>query len=330
MTTAVRRAVTFLSLVVMVLFVGTACVQSDSTENPVYSNPSETPDLGLPDNPRVVALGWSDGEIALSLGVKPVAIYDWMSFGAANKGVGSWATDEFGSDTPQIIDAASAGDFNYQQIKELDPDLILNVRAKADSKVTDSLKAIAPVVTAPAGTPDYAINWKVQTQLIANALGKSAEGEKQITETTDLQAKIRSENPDFAGKTFVWGAKFGTAYGAYLPGDARFDTIAELGFVEFPPVKDLQAQGFFATVPVEKVSALDAQVAVFSTIGMPLSALQSDNLINSLPVTRDGRAIEMGETDPIAQAMSAGTPESLRFALDGLTPQLAAATAKVQ
>jgi iron complex transport system substrate-binding protein len=325
-----RRLLSLLGIVLAALFVVTGCVQSDSTENQVYSNPSETPDLGLPDNPRVVALGWSDGEIALSLGVKPVAIYDWMSFGEANKGVGTWASAEFGDSTPTIISAASAGDFNYQQIKELNPDLILNVRAKADSKVTDSLKAIAPVVTAPADTPDYAINWKLQTQLIANALGKSSEGERQIAETTDLQSQIRSQNPNFAGKTFVWGAKFGTAYGAYLPGDARFDTIAELGFVEFGPVKSLQAQGFFASVPVEKVSSLDSQVAVFSTIGMPLADLQNDNLINSLPVVRDGRAIELGETDPIAQAMSAGTPESLRFALNGLTPQLAAAVAKVQ
>lgn len=329
MTTSLRRLTRLLGLVLIALFAVTACVQTEDKENQVYSDPSATPDLGLPENPRVVALGWSDGEIALSLGVKPIAIYDWMSFGAQTKGVGSWAAAEFGSDTPQLIDAASAGEFNYQQIKELNPDLILNVRAKADSKVTDSLKEIATVVTAPAGTPDYAINWKLQTQLIANALGKSTEGEEQIKQTTDLQAKLRSENPNFAGKTFVWGAKFGTAYGAYLPGDARFDTIAELGFVEFPPVNALQAQGFFAAVPVEKVASLNAQVAVFSTIGLPLSDLQNDNLINSLSVVRDGRAIELAETDPIAQAMSAGTPESLRFALEQLTPQLATAVAKL-
>ncbi|MET9202640.1 ABC transporter substrate-binding protein [Gordonia sp. NPDC003585] len=305
------------------------CIQTDTTENQVYSDPSSTPDLGLPDSPRVVALGWSDGEIALGLGVKPIAIYDWMSFGADTKGVGSWASAQFGTDTPTLIPAASAGDFNYQQIKELNPDLILNVRAKADSKVTDSLKEIAPVVTAPEGAPDYAVNWKVQTTLIANALGKRDEGQAQITKTTDLQNQIKTANPAFAGKTFNWGAKFGSAYGAYLPGDARFDTFAELGYVQYPPVKDLQAQGFFAAVPVEKVSALDSQVAVFTTISLPFSALQNDPLINSLPVTRDGRAIELPEDDPIVQAMGAGTPGSLYFALQQITPKLAAATAKV-
>ncbi|GAA3703938.1 ABC transporter substrate-binding protein [Gordonia hankookensis] len=329
MTPSVRRLSSLIGLVVVLALAMTGCIQSDDTENAVYSDPSTTADLGLPDNPRVVALGWSDGEIALSLGVKPVAIYDWMSFGAGAKGVGPWATDQFGSDSPEIISAASAGDFNYQQIKELNPDLILNVRAKSDAKVTDSLKAIAPVVTAPANAPDYAVNWKTQTQLIANALGKSSDGEAQIKQTTDLQSRLRSENPAFAGKTFVWGAKFGSAYGAYLPGDARFDTIAELGFIQFPPVAQLRAQGFFASVPVEKVSSLDSQVAVFAPIGMPLAQLQDDNLINSLPVTRDGRAVELAETDPIVQGMSAGTPESLRYALERITPMLAGAAAKV-
>ena len=90
-------------------------------------------------------------------------------------------------------------------------------------------------------------------------------------------------------------------------GAAEFDTIAELGFVQFPPVAQLQAQGFFASVPVEKVTSLDSQVAVFSPIGMPLSQLQNDALLNSLPVVRDGRAIELAEDDPAAQAMAAGT-----------------------
>ncbi|MFW0791717.1 ABC transporter substrate-binding protein [Gordonia sp. CPCC 205333] len=328
--TTTRRIMAIVAMLCAVAMSLAGCIKSDDSHQDLYNDPSASQvNLGLGDNPRVVALGWSDGEIALSLGVKPVAIYDWMKFGDANKGVGPWTTSQFGSDSPQLISAASAGEFNYQQIKELKPDLILDVRGKADSKVTDSLRKIAPVVAAPTGSPDFAVSWKVQTQLIGTALGKRAEADALIAQTVDLQNKIRSENPAFAGKTFVWGAKFGSAYGAYLPGDARFDTFAELGFVQNPPVKDLQAQGFFASVPTEKVKSLDAQVAILSTISLPLSALTGDRLINSLQVVRDGRAIELAEEDPIAQAMSAGTPQSLRYALEKLTPRLAGAVGKV-
>ena len=41
----------------------------------------------------VVALGWSDAEVALALGVKPVAVYDWLGFGDETKGVGPWAVE---------------------------------------------------------------------------------------------------------------------------------------------------------------------------------------------------------------------------------------------
>jgi iron complex transport system substrate-binding protein len=49
----------------------------------------ETP--AASDDLKVVALGWSDAEMALALGVVPIAVYDWQGFGAETKGVGPWA-----------------------------------------------------------------------------------------------------------------------------------------------------------------------------------------------------------------------------------------------
>ncbi|MFI1460754.1 ABC transporter substrate-binding protein [Nocardia carnea] len=308
-----------------VLLAATACVQSDNTTYEVFDDPDGAPGYSLPDNPRVVALGWSDGAVAAELGVRPVAIYDWMGFGADTKGVGEWDAAAFEDSTPQLISAQSAGEFNMQQISELDPDLILNVRAKADSAVTAELREIAPVVTAPQGTGDFAVNWQTQAELIGAALSKRAEADTIVSETTTRQQAVADEHPEFAGKTFVYAAKFGTAYGAYLAGDARFDFFADLGFVQNPPVTQLQSSGFFAQVPAERVGDLDAQVAVFTTIGVPFADLENDSLINSLPVVREGHAVMLPEDDPAVLALSAGTPGSLRFALDRITPQLAAA-----
>ena len=324
-----RRLGALLAVVAAVLLALTACVKSDSSENAVYSDPAATPGFDLGENPRVVALGWSDGAIALELGVKPVAIYDWMGFGAETKGVGAWDVEKFGEDTPQLISAASQGDFNYQLIEELEPDLILNVRGSSESKVTDRLRQIAPVVVAPAGSGDFAVNWKVQTELIGKALGKGSEAEKLIGDTDAVITRIKAANPQFAGKTFVYGVKFGTAYGAYLAGDARFDVFADLGFVQNPPVTSLQSSGFFANVPVERVGDLNAQVALLSTIGLPFADLENDQRLNSLSVVRDDRAVRLPETDPAVQALSAGTPASLAFALDQVAPKLTAAADRV-
>lgn len=277
------------------------------------------------DGLRVVALGWSDGEIALSLGVKPVAIYDWMGFGEENKGVGSWAADEFGDDSPTVIKNAGTT-YNYEQIELLEPDLILNVRASGDSKVFDRLSQIAPVASAPEGTPDFAVNWRKQTEVIGKALGKTEEAKTAVADTDSKITEAKNANPSFAGKTFVYGAKFGDAYGAYIPGDARFDVFSELGFAPYKPVEDLKTSGFFVNVPAEKVTALDSQVAVFTTISKPLSDLTSDRLINSLPVVRDKRALLLDENDPINQGLAAGTPQSIAIAVGDVTPKLAAIT----
>ncbi|MFM9376987.1 ABC transporter substrate-binding protein [Gordonia sp. VNK21] len=320
-----RRLTALLAALAAVLLALTACVNSDSSEHPVYSDPSASPGFEVGDDARVVALGWSDGAIALELGVKPVAIYDWMGLGEATKGVGEWDAAKFGDDSPTLISAASQGDFNYQQIEELNPDLILNVRGSSDTKVTDRLRQIAPVVAAPAGSGDFAVNWRVQTQLIGKALGKSEAADALISDTDGTIARIKSANPQFDGKTFVYGVKFGTAYGAYLAGDARFDVFAELGFTQNPPILSLQSSGFFANVPVERVGDLNAQVALLSTIGLPFSDLENDQRLNSLSVVRDDRAVRLPDTDPTVQALSAGTPVSLGFALDRVAPQLAAA-----
>lgn len=320
-----RRISVIVAVLASLILTSSACVRSDETTHEVFNDPGGTPGFALPDQPRVVALGWSDGSVAVELGVTPVAIYDWMGFGAETKGVGEWDAAAVG-DTPELISAQSAGEFNMQQIRELEPDLILNVRAKSDSAVTENLRAIAPVVTAPEGTGDYAVNWRVQTELIGAALGKRDDADRLVADTVRRQEAVRSEHPQFAGRTFVYGAKFGTAYGAYLAGDARFDFVTELGFVQNPPITRLQSSVFFAQVPVERVSDLDAQVAFFTTIGLPFADLENDTLINSLAVVRENRAVRLPENDPAVQALSAGTPKSLLFALDRITPLLVGVT----
>lgn len=320
-----RRMSVVIAVLASMILASTACVKTDDTVHEVFNDPNGMPAYELPDQPRVVALGWSDGAVAAELGVKPAAIYDWIGLGEETKGVGEWDMAALGDSTPELLSAQSAGEFNMQQIEELAPDLILNVRATADSTVTENLREIAPVATAPEGTGDFAVDWQTQTEIIGAALGKRDDADEIITDTTTEQQAVADQHPEFAGKTFNYAAKYGTAYGAYLAGDARFDFFADLGFVQNPPISRLQSSGFFAQVPVERVSDLDAQVGVFTTIGVPFAELENDSLLNSLAVVRDDHAVQLPENDPAVLALSAGTPKALRFALDRITPQLAAA-----
>lgn len=274
----------------------------------------------------VVALGWSDAEMALAVGVKPVAVFDWQSFGEPNKGVGPWATSLFGDVKPTVIPQTQQT-LNYEQIQSLNPDVILNVRAANDKATYDRLSEIAPTVYAPADTPAFATDWEVQLATIGKALSKSEEATKVAA---DVNAKIKAAaSPDFKDVKVASAAKFGDAYGAYLPGDGRFDILGDLGFVNNPPIESLQSNGFFATVPAEKISTLDTDVTIIQPIGFTLAQTKADPLIASLKVVKDGRAIFLDPDSELYGAWGASSALSIPVVLDQLTPQLTEAVEKL-
>jgi len=280
------------------------------------------------DQPRVVALGWSDAEMALALGVKPIAVLDWQGFGEKTKGVGPWAAARFGDVTPEIIKPPGDGTLNYEQIDLLDPDLILNTRSEPDRKAFDRLSQIAPTVYAPKGTPAFATTWDVQMKQVAAALGKQAEGEKLIAEVRGKIEQAAADHPELQGKTTASGAKFGDAYGAYLPGDGRLDLLTDLGLVNNEGIDGLPANGFFATVAGEKVSVLDADVTVILPIGFTVKDVEQDDLLQSLKAVEEGRAIVLDPSSDLGNAWGTMSVLSIPFVLDEIVPQLSAAAKK--
>ncbi len=326
-----RLAITAVALALPLTM--TACGSSDdeAKDGEVVGSVDRGPEtevIASEDGLKVVALGWSDGEIALDLGVKPIAIYDWQGHGEENNGVGPWAADQFGDDAPTVIKNAGTT-YNYEEIELLEPDLILHVRGSADEEVFDRLAEIAPVAAAPEGTGDFAVDWATQTEIIGKAIGKESEATEAIEETSSAIEAVSTEHPELEGKTFVYGVKFADAYGAYLPGDARFDVFASLGLIPNPAVEALDAQGFFAAVPAEQVSALNSDVAILTTIGMPLAELQNDPLISSLDVVKANRAVLLDETDEINAGLAAGTPQSIVIAVEQAAPLLSEAAANL-
>lgn len=276
----------------------------------------------------VVALGWSDAEMALALGVKPVATYDWQGFGEKNKGVGPWASSLFGDSTPEIIERG-AKSLNYEQIQGLQPDLILNTRSGNDKGEFDRLAEIAPTIYGPKGAGAYATKWRDQLALIGQAVSKPDEAQKVIDSVNAHITETAADHPEFSRNSVASAAKFGDAYGAYLPGDGRFDLLGELGFVNNPAISELESQGFYASVSVENVPDLDADVAVILPIGFTLEQAKSDSLLSSLKVVKDGRAIYLDPSSELSGAWGASSALSIPVVLDQLTPQLDTAANRV-
>lgn len=269
----------------------------------------------------VVALGWSDAEVALALGVVPVATSDWLGFGADQNGVGPWAQDALGGATLEVYESPFDG-YDYEAIDALEPDVILNTRGAADEEQFNRLSEIAPTVFAPEGTGDFATSWDVQVTQIATALGLEDEGADVVAGIEESIDAAAAEHPQFEGVTAVTGTKFGEAYGAYIAGDFRWDLLESLGLVQNPAVLDLPASGFYVAISAEQISALDAEVAVFFPIGFTLEEMLADPLIGSLPVVTENRTVWLESESELAQAFSAASPLSIPIAVDGITDEL--------
>jgi iron complex transport system substrate-binding protein len=75
---------------------------------------------------RVATLGYSDQDFVLAFGVEPVAVTDW--YGDDEFATWEWAQDELGDAEPVVLNKGAftgTAAYNYEEIAELEPDLII-------------------------------------------------------------------------------------------------------------------------------------------------------------------------------------------------------------
>lgn len=264
---------------------------------------------------RVVTLGSTDADVALALGVTPVAIRSTYSF---PRGVGPWAEDELGAATPPVM----GRQINYELIAASRPDLILNVKSGGDRSEHETLSRIAPTVALPAGAPPYAPTWQETTRLIATALGRATQGEELVSRTDAYLAGVAAENPTFAGKTLTYldlsagRIDFGGRNATTLT------TMRALGFQPVPYVRDFPEDRSQNLISAELVPNLDADVVLAYSIGYTdEEALRDAPAIGRLAAVRDGRARFLPDL-----SLSSPSVLSIPYGVDALVPFLRSAT----
>ncbi|MBB4905290.1 iron-siderophore ABC transporter substrate-binding protein [Actinophytocola algeriensis] len=295
-----------------------ACGQVEETEEPRGATVKTMfGDVTVPADPkRVVALGWSDAETALALGVRPVAASDWLAFGG--EGVGPWAEGRY--DEPPVL--LGTQELDYEQIFELKPDVILDTRSDNSKERFDELSKIAPTVAPPAGVVAYGTTWRQQLELVSTALGKEAEGDKLVKQVEDSFADVREQHPEFAGKSVAVGAYFSEKYGAYVRGDARADFMESIGFTLKPRIQELASGSFYIDLSREQVELLDADLTVVFPIGSDASAIKADRVLNQLPSAKAGHLVVLEDLNMI-NAFSSGSVLGTLYAIENTVPLFA-------
>jgi ABC-type Fe3+-hydroxamate transport system substrate-binding protein len=269
---------------------------------------------------RVVALGWSDAETALALGVQPVGASDWLAVGG--DGLGEWVEAGY-DEAPQLIETLEP---SYEAIAALEPDLILDTRSAATEERHDLLSAIAPTISQPDGVGPYQTTWQQQLEMVGQALGKDEEAGALAAEVEQAFADAAAEHPEFDGAEVAVGAYTSEGFGAYVRGDSRVAFMEQLGFQNKAAVQEVATENFFVPVAEEELPLLDAELTVVFPIFVEASEFTSDPLWQSLPAVQDGRAVVLDDVT-VLNAFSSASAPGLLYALQAAVPLFADALA---
>jgi ABC-type Fe3+-hydroxamate transport system substrate-binding protein len=284
--------------------------------------PTAFGDVTVEEEPaRVVALGWSDAETALALGVQPVAASDWLGVGG-DDGLGDWVEESY-DEAPEIIGTMEP---SYEAIAALEPDLILDTRSDATQERYDLLSAIAPTVGQPDGVGPYQTTWEQQLEMVGQALGKSDEAADLADQVAQAFEDAAAAHPEFDGTEVAVGAYSAEGFGAYVSGDARVQFMESLGFVNKPEIDELATESFFVPVSEEQVSLLDADLTVAFPIFVEASEFTSSPLWQTLPSVQAGHAVVLDDLT-VLNAFSSASAAGLLYAIDATVPLFADALA---
>jgi iron complex transport system substrate-binding protein len=269
---------------------------------------------------RVVSVGFTDQDVVLALGVKPVGIRDW--YGDQPDAVWPWAQDELGDAEPEVL---SSAEINFEQVASLQPDLIVGVSSGMTEEEYETLAQIAPTLTQSDEYVDYGVPWQAATRLIGTALGRSDQAEALIEDLEADFAAARAAHPEFEGATGVIAYVMDEdEVGGYGPQDTRSRILTDLGFVLPQTILDLTEDSFYATFSAENVDRLDADaVAWLASTDAEVTAIKASPLRSTLKAANEGREVFVGAE--LGAAAGFSSPLSLELVLDELVPLLALA-----
>lgn len=275
---------------------------------------------------RVVALGWSDQDPLLALGVKPVGTVEW--FNEEPGAIFPWAEKAAGGSVPEIV--ALADETNYEKVAALRPDLILALYEGIDETKYDKLSKIAPVVANDPKYDAFGAPWEDMTITAGRAVGREPQARKLVDDLHARFAKLRGEHPEWSRQTLVMMADLVDGnFSVFSPQDAKTRFFAALGFRTSPKVLDgrFKTGENTAIVSAEEARLLDVDRLAWTSDPVLVGKLRKNRLYNRLDVVKDGRVSYLDYTKApfTGAAVTFNSVLSIPYALDRVIPQLAAA-----
>ena len=274
---------------------------------------------------RIVALGQTDCDPLIALGITPVAIgsfaEDWYD------PIHPWNEAGFPDGRPEELNFFEVP---FEKIAALQPDLITMVSGGITKKDYETLSKIAPVVGPPVGFEDSAVPYGPHTVLIGQAVGLEEEATQVVADVDAKYAAARDAHPEWSGLTAVHAESFAGAFSVLGENAPRTTFLTALGFGLSPELGELTGEKYSSELSAEKLDLVgDLDLVVWCTDEGVIPDLQVDPLVSRLAAVEEGRCVwtTYAKTDQLMWSMDWNTVLSGPYALEIGVPMVEAALA---
>lgn len=276
---------------------------------------------------RVVALGWSDADVVLSLGVVPVGASN-NAWGGTDEGSTIWFDEALaeidGAEAPSRIDDTSSGIAGaVSDIAKLQPDLILATNSGMTRSEYDKLSKLGvPVVAYP--DQAWMTSWHDSLDMVGKALGRSQLADEVEADVEASFEEAREKHAGLVGKSVLvsWiDPKDTSTVGVY--GDSRATVLGEVGMVQPDWVADVTKGEAYGSISAERAATLDADVVLLTAESQDeIATITGDKLISRIPAVAADRVWWDLPDHSTAFALDVATPLSLPYMVEHLLPEL--------
>lgn len=275
--------------------------------------------VAIPEQPeRVIALMDRDVDTLLALGVVPVAIRSWFNF---EEGAGPWSLPLLEGHDPVVW---TGRELNYEAIAAQRPDLIVFATSGGDHETYERLSQIAPTLSLPKGQNPWGATTESTTLLIAQALGRRADGEALLAGLDAYYAEQKAAHPQFTGHTATYLDIYPGGITAYSEEQSINRILTNIGFTATEAALALPDDQPSTEVSAELVSDYDADIVVIYPFGRTLEQIVEEQpIVGQLDSVAGGRAFILEDL-----AFSTASVLSIPYALDALVPLFDAALAE--
>ncbi|WP_143588346.1 iron-siderophore ABC transporter substrate-binding protein [Tersicoccus sp. Bi-70] len=277
---------------------------------------------------RVATIGWSDQDMALSLGVVPVGSTK-ITYGGNGAGSTDWfdaKLKELGGTQPTRWDEKDGVPFDA--VAKANPDVILATNSGLTQADYDKLTKIAPVVAYP--DQAWTTPWQTSLTMVGQALGRPAAAKKAEQETLDRIRTAVDQHPAVKGRTFIFASAMSTdtsKLSVYTSVDNRVRVLSELGLKVAPVVEQLNSSkgAFYYDVSAERAPKLTSDIAMIYSDAKDVAT--KDKLLSQMPAIKRGASVVVTD-EPEATTLTTPSPLSIPTLLSTYLPQLDAAAQK--